>query len=216
MFMEHKGLNYTFAILIVLSIMIAIIAYSLDGGGARTFIIDTYPANANVYLNGKPIGRAPVKLDNSFMRRHKISGFEDAPILRVFTPLSDGSIIVDSNSPKGKAGANAPAAAQPAQILTFALPTQAGEVPQFFDKAKPDEKVEIPQKSMGAFIYFDQADKMVVVFDNSNMPRLPADEKMRANVIWFGTDVPLSTMAQYKSFLQKAVKSAEEWDKKAF
>ncbi|MBR4597300.1 MAG: PEGA domain-containing protein [Opitutales bacterium] len=200
--MEHKGLNYTFAILAVVSIMIALVAYSLDNGGARTFTIDTFPANANVYLNGKQIGRAPVKLDGSFMRRHKITGFEDAPILRVFTPLANGSIVVDSNSPQGKAAAKNKEPEQKAapQILTFALPTKEAEMPQIFDKAKPDAQLETPQKSMGAFIYFEKADKMIVVFDSNKMPRLPAEERMRANVIWFGGDVSLNVMGQYKSF----------------
>ena len=217
--MEHKGLNYTFAVLAVVSIMILIVGYGLDSGGDRTFIIDTCPANANVYLNGKLVGRAPAKLDSAFMRRHKIAGFEDAPILRVFAPSPDGALIINSNLPQGKAGDSAPGqkpAAQPPQILTFALPTKAGEVPQIFDKAKPDEALETPQKSMGAFIYFEKANKMVVVFDNSEMPRMPAEEKMRANVIWFGDDAPLSLMGQYKSFLQKAGKSAEKRNKKAF
>ena len=202
--MEHKGLNYTFSVLAVVSIMIAIIAYSLDGGGSRVFILDTFPSKSSVYLNGKPIGQAPVRLDSAFLKRRGISRIEDAPLLRIFTPTAGGAVIIEpcglQNAKPGQAQTTPPAP----QILTFALPTPAGQVPQVFEKASPEAKPEAPQKSMGAFIYFDKADKMIVVFDHAKMPRLSAEEKERANVLWFGGDIELSAMAQYKSFKQKS------------
>ncbi|MBR6389236.1 MAG: hypothetical protein IKS15_03865 [Opitutales bacterium] len=200
--MEHKGLNYTFSVLAVVSIMIAIIAYSLDGGGSRVFILDTFPSKSSVYLNGKPIGQAPVRLDSAFLKRRGISGIEAAPLLRIFTPRTDGTLLIESS---GAAKQDSGQAKPPApQVLTFALPTPAGQVPQVFEKATPGAKPEAAQKSMGAFIYFDKTDKMIVVFDHAKMPRLSAEEKERANVLWFGGDIELSAMAQYKSFKQKS------------
>lgn len=194
--MEHKGLIYTLSGIAVLAIMIGLVAFGLDSGGARNFILETYPTNANVYLNGKKVGRTPLTLDAEFMRRNHISGYEEAPLLRVFTPKKDGALLISSSFSKN-------GTTKKPQVMTFALNSKQGNIPQIFDKSKPDAPLEIPQKEIKAFIYFDKADKMIVVFDKDKMPSLLPEQKERANVIWFGSDVSLGMMSEYKSFTKK-------------
>lgn len=191
--MEHKGLIYTLSGIAVLAVMIALIAFGLDSGGSRNFVLDSFPSGANVYLNGKPAGKTPLLLDADFMRRNKISGYEEAPILRIFTPNKNGSLLISSGVPKNSQKLLS-------STFTFALPTKQGGIPQVFEKSAPDAPLEVAQKGMGAFIYFEKTDKMIVVFDSGKMPRLSPEQKERASVIWFGSDVSLGTMSEYKSF----------------
>ena len=188
--MEHKGLIYTLSGIAVLAVMIGLIAFGLDSGGSRNFVLDSFPSGANVYLNGKFAGKTPLMLDADFMRRNRISGYEEAPLLRIFTPNRNGTLSVSSkNSQKPLVS-----------TFTFALPTKQGGSPQVFEKSASDAPLEVAQKNMGAFIYFEKADKMIVVFNNEKMPRLSPEQKERASVIWFGSDVSLGTMSEYKSF----------------
>ncbi len=193
--MEHKGLTYMVSGIAILAIMIALVAFGLDSGGARNFTLETFPNGANVYLNGTLLGKTPLTLDGSFMRRNHVASYEDAPLLRIFTPKSDGKLLISSSSSKSKKPS--------VQTLTFALSTKQGGIPQIFETSKPSAPLETPQNKMGAFIYFEKTNKMIVVFDNSKMPSLLPEQKERASVIWFGDDVPLSTMASYKSFTRK-------------
>ena len=125
--MEHKGLIYTLSGIAVLAVMIALIAFGLDSGGSRNFVLDSFPSGANVYLNGKPAGKTPLLLDADFMRRNKISGYEEAPLLRIFTPNKNGSLLISSGAPKNSQ--------KPlASTFTFALPTKHGGIPQVFEK----------------------------------------------------------------------------------
>ena len=55
--MEHKGLIYTLSGIAVLAVMIGLIAFGLDSGGSRNFVLDSFPSGANVYLNGKFAGK---------------------------------------------------------------------------------------------------------------------------------------------------------------
>lgn len=191
--MEHKGLIYTLSGIAVLAVMIGLIAFGLDSGGSRNFVLDSFPSGASVYLNGKLAGKTPLLLDADFMRRNRISGYEDAPLLRVFTPNRNGTLLVSSADLKNsKKPLNS--------VFTFALPTKQGGIPQVFEKSAADAPLEAAQKKMGAFIYFEKSDKMIVVFDNEKMPRLSPEQKERASVIWFGSDVSLGTMSEYKSF----------------
>lgn len=182
--MQHKGLTYTLSAIFVLAVMMAIIAFSLSPA-ARVVRLESYPSGAIVSIDGEPIGKTPLLLDEVFFKRRGVD-YEGAPLLRIFYPSPEGVLLSGGGSH---------------MLLSFSLPTRAGSVPEIFETTG-SAATETPQK-VGAFLSFSDSDRIIVAFDYAKMPRLDFETKALADAIVFAPAsdaVGLQEMGEYKSF----------------
>lgn len=192
--MEHKGLINTISAIAIIAFMAGLIAFSLDFNSEPTYVLESYPSGAKVYLNEEEIGTTPLTLAPSFFKGRNID-YGKAPIQRLFMHELGG---IELMAPKRGQGEPKPQKL----TLTFRLPPKSERVPGIFDgAAAPNEAAEGPA-SVEALMYFGRDNRLTAVFNRDRMPPLGSDMNMRADLSVYsapGSNVEIP-MAEYNSF----------------
>ena len=153
--MQHKGLIYTICGVFVIACMAALVAFSLDRRD-RVALINSSPAGAEVYINGKYAGLTPLELPAPFLNFDNKGGRKS--LLRFVEAYSDGILLRAPKNPKG-------------DVITFKT-AGGGAVPTIFEKAATPSP--LPEKVGAKFdflIISPDSDTITAVFERKKNSR---------------------------------------------
>ncbi len=171
--MQHKGLITVISIIFVISVMLALVAYGLKPVSHRTIVLDSFPSGVNVFLDGKDLGKTPIELNEEVLSKFGVE-VRKFPLMRLFTHEYEALEFFPAKITKNEDKINFKAM----KFSFISLPKSA-DIPKNFSA----EIIEIPDNrdlgriktnALEAVLYFAKADKLIVIFDKSKMPKLGA------------------------------------------